>query len=89
MLNPDHTATPSSPGSSAPKIFINEVRNWSAFANHSGEGKTTIEGKTYPTVSVESFHDGIHNLLGTGGGLGGAPGHMGNPRVAAVSTFID
>ncbi|KAM3075822.1 hypothetical protein ACMFMG_007948 [Clarireedia jacksonii] len=68
MLNSDHTAAPFSSGSRAPKVFVNEVRSCSAFANHSGRGKTTIEGKTYPTVSVESFHDGIHNLLGTGGG---------------------
>ncbi|KAM3080283.1 hypothetical protein ACMFMF_003694 [Clarireedia jacksonii] len=96
MLNSDHTAAPFSSGSRAPKVFVNEVRSCSAFANHSGRGKTTIEGKTYPTVSVESFHDGIHNLLGTGGGsydedpqnnhkLGGVSGHIANPQVANKS----
>jgi len=85
MLNPDYTVAPIRFSSSAPKVAINEVRDWTAFANHSGRNQTTIKGRTYPTVSVESFHDGIHNLIGTGGSDRSPVGHMGNPQVAGVS----
>lgn len=97
MLNPD-SVSPKFSGSRAPKVIINEVRSWSSFANHSGSPET-FNGAVYPTVSVESFHDGIHTLLGIatwGDDLGNdlvnrqklsltKEGHMGNPRVAAVS----
>jgi hypothetical protein len=88
MLNPDHTVAPLNSRPGAPTVAINEVRNWAAFANHSGGWQTTFNGRVFPSVSVESFHDGIHNLIGTGGVRAGRAGHMGNPQVAAVSTYF-
>ncbi|KAI9706216.1 MAG: hypothetical protein M1820_004977 [Bogoriella megaspora] len=100
MLNPDYTVGSVGAISRAPKVAINEVRNWAAFANHSGGGQTKVDGRTYPTVSVESFHDGIHNLLGTGGSAWdndqlnrrkisrNAVGHMGNPTVASYDPIF-
>ena len=84
MLNPDHVVEPENSRPGAPKIAINELRGWGSFANHNSGWDTTIKGKVYPTVSVESFHDGIHGLIGTGDG---GRGHMGNPTVAAVSVL--
>ena len=90
MLNPDHKAAPLGSGPGAQQIAVNEVRDWSSFANHNhrnrrtGKDETLIRGQRFPTVSVESFHDGIHGLIGTGDGSNGI-GHMGNPQVAAVS----
>lgn len=85
MLNPDHTVAPLNSRRDEPKVAINEVRSWGAFANHSGGWQTTFNGRVFPSVSVESFHDGIHGLIGTGDG---SSGHMGNPQVAAVSLLI-
>lgn len=85
MLNPDHFVTEKGRQSdpNAAKIAINEARDWRAFANHQQfKEETKIDGKTYPTVSVESWHDGIHVLLGGGQDVAG---HLGDPRVAAVS----
>jgi hypothetical protein len=88
MLNPDEKAK--SLDSSKIEILINEERSWESFANDR-VGVDSIRGHTYSTVSLESFHDGIHVLLGTGQGhldpqmKAGYTGHMGDPRFAAVS----
>ena len=71
------------------EILINEERSWESFANDKVYGEN-IKGNYFETVSLESFHDMIHVLLGTGGGhiapnRSGFKGHMGNPRYAAVS----
>lgn len=86
MLNPDEK------GQSLDKdkitVLVNEERSWESFANDRVIS-SEIRGHNYSTVSLESFHDGIHVLLGTGrdptGKTNGYTGHMGNPAFAAVS----
>ena len=93
MLNPDEK------GESLDKdkitVLVNQERSWDSFANDRVLS-SEIRGHNYSTVSLESFHDGIHVLLGTGRDptgkslLGSQPtngytGHMGNPAFAAVS----
>ncbi|OCL06437.1 hypothetical protein AOQ84DRAFT_355469 [Glonium stellatum] len=81
MLNPDEKAK--SVGRSM-EILINEERSWESFANHS-VGKRDIRGHTYSTVFLESFHDDIHLMLGTGNTYAG---HTGNPRCAAFDPMF-
>ena len=70
---------------------INQIRPWSYFANHSAEysmggaQKFTVNGQQWDTVSLESFHDGIHTLVGTGAGKSG---QMGSPSVAAFEPLF-
>lgn len=47
------------------------------------QGGNTVY-QTDTAVSLESWHDNIHGLVGTGQNFAG---HMGNPAIAAVSTF--
>ena len=54
----------------------NRPRTWESFSNH-------IKGWS-PVVSVESWHDDIHFLVG--GGTGRA-GQMTRPQVAGVRAF--
>ena len=63
MLNPDQKEK--AKGNPNLQIFVNEKRSWSSFANDHYQ-TDSIEGYSYATVSLESFHDGIHVLLGTG-----------------------
>jgi len=70
----------------------NELRTWSSFSTHNvidpGTDKPKIQGNGDPVyqtdtaVSLESWHDKIHGLIGTGQGYGG---HMGDPAIAGVS----
>ena len=57
----------------------NRARSWSAFASH----YINEDPKSYQesAISLESWHDAIHGLVGTGSW----PGHMGDPAIAAVS----
>lgn len=86
MLNPDlKQSSPDDPNKV--EILVNQERSWNSFANDT-ISSDPIKGYSYATVSVESFHDRIHNLLGTGAGLiqgQGYSGAIGNPRTAAVS----
>lgn len=69
----------------------NEARSWASFASHyvidpqsqspmiDRTGKPIYQSDT--SISLESWHDDIHGLVGTGNGY---RGHMGNPAVAGV-----
>jgi hypothetical protein len=93
MLNPDHVGERIDKVTEDVGVLINEVRSWESFANDEVD-EEVIGGHAYSTVSLESFHDDIHVLLGTstiaeekfrdseGRDLAG---HMGNPMFAAVS----
>ena len=92
MLNPDEKQKALK--NEKIEILINKERSWRSFANDSYPADE-IEGYSFATVSLESFHDGIHVLLGTGINFedddllpeiprSGFTGHMGNPRFAAV-----
>ena len=91
MLLPDQKAK--SLDKADVSILINEERPWESFANNSvkvlnpKDGRQTegvwIDRHPYATVSLESFHDGIHVLLGTSRG-NYQEGQMGNPALAAV-----
>ena len=75
--------------------LINEERSWETFANDPVPGQE-IKGNYLATVSLESFHNGILVLLGTGRNdkkqsllprelQSCFHGHMGHPSFAAVS----
>ena len=67
-------------------FHINEVKDWTKFANRNE--RFFVKGtKTYANVSLESWHDSIHGLIGTG--VSGQKGHMGNPQYAGVSLTLD
>lgn len=83
MLNPDEIEK--AENNSTVEIKINEERPWESFANHNVKAYQKGRYK-FATVSLESFHDGIHDLIGTGHGVRSSfTGHMGDPRYAAVS----
>lgn len=51
------------------KIFINRVRPWSFFANHNDTHNADMGVKDqilFKGVSLESWHDGIHTMIGQG-----------------------
>ena len=53
------------------------------FANHRVGGKPDDKSRRYDTsISLESWHDFIHGLVGTGDGNAG---HMADPSIASVS----
>ena len=66
MLNPDLTAGDLGDKSTIKTEKINDYRNWEAFANRDENNQVTIKGKTFYSPSIESWHDGIHVLMGTG-----------------------
>ncbi len=57
-----------------PDVEGNRARTWEAFSNHEA-------GKGNSVVSIESWHDSIHLLVGTGNR---ASGHMAKSQVAGV-----
>lgn len=71
----------------------NEIRSWGAFATHwvydektgrpivDANGNLVYEEET--SVSLETWHDDIHGLVGSGNPY---RGHMSNPAIAGVST---
>ena len=69
----------------------NEMRTWTSFATHNvidpQTDKPVLDEDGDPiwqndtSVSLESWHDTIHGLIGTGVRYGG---HMGNPAIAGV-----
>ena len=63
-------------------VQIDDERDWNEFANHF---VGTFDNKLtpYTNVSIESWHDQIHGLIGFG--HDGKEGDMGNPRYAGVS----
>ena len=73
------------------KEHDNETRSWASFASHyvidpqsqspmiDRNGNPIYQSDT--SISLESWHDDIHGLVGTGNGF---RGHMGNPAVAGV-----
>lgn len=71
MLNPGPDGSGEGLGSDQER---NQVRTWETFSNHkAGNGNSTI--------SLESWHDSIHNLVGSGIG---STGQMARPQVAGV-----
>ena len=97
MLNPDQTQT-SEKGGRSLEIKINEERSWNSFANDQVQTYET-RGFSFATVSCESFHNGIHLLIGTGQKpnmesllpeelQSSSTGHMGSPYFAAVSAHL-
>ena len=72
MLNPDIEGSDNSTRENDKNR--NEVRTWESFSNHTKANWDAV-------VSIESWHDDIHVLVGSGGGYGG---HMTRSQVAAV-----
>ena len=59
----------------------NQSRTWASFANHEPWNPEIRDWiRIDDSVSLESWHDFIHGLVGTGR----SSGHMGNPTIAAV-----
>ena len=72
-----HMLNPEEPGQSmvsGKQAMVNQWRPWNLFANHSQSSQE------FATQSLESWHDNIHNLVGTGIWY---QGHMSDPAVAA------
>ncbi|CAG8980482.1 hypothetical protein HYALB_00013118, partial [Hymenoscyphus albidus] len=72
----------------------NELRTWSSFSTHNvidpRTDKPIIQGgdvvyQNDTAVSLESWHDNIHGLVGTGQNFAG---HMGNPAIAAFDPIF-
>ena len=57
----------------------NKLRSWDAFATHNVNGDPGVY-QNDTSISLESWHDDIHVLVGTGN----SSGHMGDPAIAAV-----
>ena len=96
MLNPDEKQK--ARNNEKVEVLINKERSWESFANDRVH-EYAIKENVFATVSLESFHNGIHILLGTGMNLKGQSllprqlqsafnGHMGDPRFAAVSILV-
>jgi hypothetical protein len=73
-------------------VHNNKLRTWSSFSTHNvidpRTDKPILDRNNNPkyqtdtAVSLESWHDNIHGLIGTGQDYGG---HMGDPAIAGVS----
>lgn len=81
MLNPEEELDVSGTGA---KIKVNEWRPWNYFANHTRVPEDTA-WKIRAIRSIESWHDNIHNLIGTGKNY---TGHMGDPSIAAFDPLF-
>jgi hypothetical protein len=68
------------------KIMVNELRPWNSFANDTVFSANVGEER-FATVSVESWHDGIHNMIGTGQ-VRDVTGQMGNARFAGFEPMF-
>ena len=66
MLNPDITDAEVVGASSSVPIKINDHRTWEQFANRGSGNVVAVGGRRFTMPSLESWHDGIHVLLGTG-----------------------
>ena len=66
------------------KTHMNQARSWESFATHYINGDPNNGWQTDTAISLESWHDGIHGLVGTGR----YRGHMGDPAIAAVRHSI-
>ena len=67
MLNPDIEGSDDTQGKED-DAARNQARTWESFSNHAA-------GKSNSVISLESWHDGIHDLVN---------GQMGNSAVAGV-----
>ena len=63
----------------------NKTREWMSFANHWVGGSKESGDRLDSSVSLESWHDGIHGLVGTGS----TAGHMGDIALAAVRPSLN
>jgi hypothetical protein len=81
MPNPEEELDVSETGA---RIKVNEWRPWNYFANHS-RVRGGAAWKVQAIRSIESWHDNIHNLIGTGKNF---TGHMGDPSVAAFDPLF-
>ena len=59
----------------------NRIRSWDAFANHFSPKTGAYQESA---ISLESWHDDIHGLVGSGR----YRGHMGDPSIAAVRNSV-
>ena len=70
------------------KEHSNETRSWASFANHKvvdPQSRKIGGGRADTSISLESWHDDIHLLVGTGDGY---TGHMADSAVAGVCNYI-
>lgn len=66
MLNPDITADKDiSDRPTGTPVKVNDAKTWNQFANNSSN-KVTVGNRVFAMPSLESWHDGIHVMLGTG-----------------------
>ena len=65
------------------KPLDNHARSWDKFANHLINKVDGKDGREENFVSLESWHDDIHVLVGSGA----STGHMASVPVAAVGTM--
>lgn len=84
MLNPDHKEAPISKEHGNKRVNINELRSFSTFGNNKMR-TSTIEGKIYKSLSIETFHDIIHMCIATGT----SKTHFDRGSDGAVDTGID
>ncbi|KXT08107.1 hypothetical protein AC579_9209 [Pseudocercospora musae] len=67
MLNPDITDQDITGRAAGTPVKVNDFRSWEQFANRGWKNQIQIDdGRTFTMPSLESWHDGIHVLLGTG-----------------------
>ena len=83
MLNPDEVDR------NGAQILVNQERPWTTFANDQVSFFESGE-KMIATVSLESWHNSIHGLIGTGqlGRMKGPQGQMGNPAFAGFEPMF-
>jgi tyrosinase len=77
MLNPEELGEDPITEKPIPTMKINQLRSWDDFASHAIQDPR-FKGLT--VQSIESWHDSIHNLIGTGDGYNG---QMADTSVAA------
>lgn len=83
MLNPDHEERPQGARDGRDDVKINEIRNFSSFANKKVFSHA-INDKLYQCQSIETFHDIQHMLIATGS----STGHFNKGRDGAIDTGI-
>lgn len=66
MLNPNLVEQDLTHSGAASAVEINQKRSWESFATRAHDNVEVINGLQYTAASLESWHDGIHVLVGTG-----------------------
>lgn len=61
-----------------------DTRTWESFASHWQPGGKRYINYSDTSISLESWHDSIHGLVGNGS----FGGHMGDPAIAGVKQTI-